>query len=178
LTGKAAERPRSEPQASGVDTTAGEYQASGAATAGLLRPAQPADAARLAAVGAACFGSPWGEPSLCSALAEAGTAGWVWQPAPIAPPAGYVLARRVGDEVELLHLAVTAPWRGRGAGGALLQRLVAWSRAEAVRAIHLEVADANATARRLYARHGFVAVGCRPRYYGDEDAILMRLELP
>jgi ribosomal-protein-alanine N-acetyltransferase len=43
--------------------------------------------------------------------------------------------------------------------------------------VYLEVRPANAAARALYASLGFEATGLRPRYYGDEDAVLMTRDL-
>jgi ribosomal-protein-alanine N-acetyltransferase len=45
------------------------------------------------------------------------------------------------------------------------------------RLVHLEVRPSNATARTLYRSLGFRETGRRPRYYGDEDALLMTLDL-
>jgi ribosomal-protein-alanine N-acetyltransferase len=39
------------------------------------------------------------------------------------------------------------------------------------------VRPSNAAARALYGSLGFVEVGHRPRYYGNEDAVIMALEL-
>ena len=43
----------------------------------------------------------------------------------------------------------------------------------------LEVRQSNGAAQRLYARHGFVTIGRRRRYYQapPEDAVVMRLTL-
>ena len=43
--------------------------------------------------------------------------------------------------------------------------------------MHLEVRPSNAAARTLYRSLGFRETGRRPRYYGDEDALLMTLDL-
>lgn len=86
--------------------------------------------------------------------------------------AGYVLARRVVDELHVLSLAVAGPLRRRGLGRALLATLeAAWPGAATVQ---LEVRDANAAARAFYAALGYREVGRRRRYYPDgEDAILL-----
>ena len=43
--------------------------------------------------------------------------------------------------------------------------------------IFLEVRDSNKVARGLYERSGFTEIGVRTNYYGDEDAIVMKLDL-
>jgi GNAT superfamily N-acetyltransferase len=57
------------------------------------------------------------------------------------------------------ELFVARSVRERGVGGAALQLVAAEARAMGVRALSLEVTRSNATARRLYARNGFVARG-------------------
>jgi len=43
--------------------------------------------------------------------------------------------------------------------------------------VHLEVRPTNWAAISLYESLGFSTTGRRPRYYGDEDALLMTLNL-
>ena len=43
--------------------------------------------------------------------------------------------------------------------------------------MHLEVRPTNAAAITLYESLGFAQTGRRRRYYGDEDALLMTLDL-
>jgi ribosomal-protein-alanine N-acetyltransferase len=45
------------------------------------------------------------------------------------------------------------------------------------RRVHLEVRPSNSAARALYETLGFSPTGLRRRYYGDEDALLMTLDL-
>ncbi|MDA8107519.1 MAG: GNAT family N-acetyltransferase [Betaproteobacteria bacterium] len=54
------------------------------------------------------------------------------------------------------RMAVLAEWRGRGVGGALLERLVEEARARGMREVAL---SAQTHALGFYARHGFTAEG-------------------
>src|ERR671917_341067 len=45
------------------------------------------------------------------------------------------------------------------------------------RRVYLEVRPSNLAARALYDSLGFVQTGVRPGYYGDEDALLLTLDL-
>ena len=54
------------------------------------------------------------------------------------------------------RLAVSAAWRGRGVGGALLERLIALARERGHRRV---VLNAQTHALAFYERHGFAPVG-------------------
>ncbi len=90
--------------------------------------------------------------------------------------AGYVVARHVADEGEILNLGVEGARRGRGIGRALVSAVLHVLRARGATAVYLEVRQSNAAARHLYARLGFQAVGRRKGYYRrpSEDAIVLR----
>ena len=80
------------------------------------------------------------------------------------PAAGFTLSRGVADEEELLLIAVHPDHRGRGIGGALLERFVAAARARGARRLFLEMREGN-RAEALYRRYGFESVGRRRHYY-------------
>lgn len=90
--------------------------------------------------------------------------------------AGYVVARAVADEGEILNLAVAPAGRRHGVGRALVRAVLHALGTRGVRDVFLEVRESNAAARALYAAHGFREVGRRPRYYRRpaEDAIILR----
>jgi ribosomal-protein-alanine N-acetyltransferase len=77
---------------------------------------------------------------------------------------GFALSRGAVDEEELLLIAVDPRHRGRGIGGAMLERLAAEARARGVTRLFLEMREGN-SAEMLYRRHGFASVGRRPHYY-------------
>lgn len=93
--------------------------------------------------------------------------------------AGYVVARAIAGEAEILNLAVAPGARRRGVGRALVLAVLHALGAAGAREVFLEVRESNAGARALYAAHGFREVGRRPRYYRRpvEDAILLRAAL-
>lgn len=93
---------------------------------------------------------------------------------------GFLMARRTGDEMEILNLAVEPALRRRGLAGRMLKAALAFGRAWGVRKAFLEVRESNAAAMAFYRRHGFAMVGRRPRYYSSplEDALLLARDLP
>lgn len=131
----------------------------------------------VAAMHRSCFPEdPWDASALDQILALAGAfARLAWQ---ADDPVGFVLARDLGGEVEILSLGVLPQWRRRGIGRALLDDVVAETRRRDGSSVVLEVAAANTAAQRLYAGAGFVRVGRRPGYYRDggsgADALILR----
>ena len=92
---------------------------------------------------------------------------------------GFLAARVVADEMEILNLAVDPDERGRGVGGALLGTAIEHGRRSGSRRAFLEVRESNRRAQRFYERHGFAVCGRRSRYYThpEEDALLMACTL-
>ena len=80
---------------------------------------------------------------------------------------------------DLLTIATVPAARGRGIASFMLTELVATVRELGCPDVLLEVRQSNEAAQRLYARHGFVPIGRRRRYYQapPEDAVVMRLTL-
>jgi [ribosomal protein S18]-alanine N-acetyltransferase len=93
---------------------------------------------------------------------------------------GYICFLMVGDEIQLLNLAVHPEKKRQGLGERLLSRMIAKGVAQGVRSVWLEVRPSNMSARNLYKKLGFQEAGIRPNYYPEtkEDAILMSLTLP
>ena len=88
---------------------------------------------------------------------------------------GQIGVRHVLDELHITTIAVRPEYRRRGHARALIgAALAAYPKATHV---HLEVRPTNAAAVTLYESLGFRKTGRRPRYYGDEDALLMTLNL-
>jgi ribosomal protein S18 acetylase RimI-like enzyme len=63
------------------------------------------------------------------------------------------------DAVELISMWVAPEARDGGVGAALIRGVEEWAAAQGVRALALDVREANAHALALYAREGFVDVG-------------------
>jgi ribosomal protein S18 acetylase RimI-like enzyme len=110
--------------------------------------------------------------------------GWVAEriggAAPSAPVvAGFLVARSILPEVEILNLAVAPAFRRHGMGTDLFDAALGWARGAGATHAILEVRAANDGALRLYHRHGFVVAGRRARYYANpvDDALLLTAEL-
>jgi ribosomal-protein-alanine N-acetyltransferase len=88
---------------------------------------------------------------------------------------GHIGVRHVLGELHVTTIAVRPEHRRRGHARALVSAAIAAY--PLARCVHLEVRPTNAAAITLYESLGFRATGRRPRYYGDEDALLMSLDL-
>lgn len=100
----------------------------------------------------------------------------------IARPGGFAIGHALGPEVELLTLAVDPPQRRQGLARALMTAFHAESSARGAEEVFLEVAEANAPARALYAACGYAQTGRRRRYYRHpdgtrSDALILRRSL-
>lgn len=92
---------------------------------------------------------------------------------------GFLIARQMRDEAEVLNLAVAPENRRRGEGGALLRAAVVEFRKRGVRRVFLEVRESNAAGIAFYEKHSFSQAGRRERYYREpvEAAIVMEILL-
>ena len=142
-----------------------------------VTPLPAGAAAPLAAMHRVCFpDDPWDADSLGRVLQLSGGFGYLaWEDE---RPAGFLLARDLGGEIEVLSIGVLPERRRQGIGRALLASLAAAAARRHSLSIVLEVATGNAAARRLYADFGFAQVGRRPHYYrsrnGIADALILR----
>lgn len=88
---------------------------------------------------------------------------------------GYVFYHGVADEMVIINIAVKPCYQGRGWGEYLLVESLGIMHAKGVRSFYLDVRVSNYKARKLYEKHGFLAIGTRKNYYSnpEEDAIVM-----
>ena len=78
---------------------------------------------------------------------------------------GFVLARAVAGEAEILSIGVVPAHRRKGLGRRLLSTAAVEARRRGAARLFLEVASDNAPALALYRRAGFAKVGRRAGYY-------------
>ena len=90
---------------------------------------------------------------------------------------GHIGLKLISGEAHVVTLAVRPERRRRGFARALIEGALGDPVSAGARYLHLEVRPSNVAARALYRSLGFDETGIRPRYYGDEDALLMTLDL-
>jgi len=129
------------------------------------------DVTALAALHAASFPDPWSAQAIRELFAGRGVFAFCL-------PDGFILARAVGDEAEILTLAVTPAARRLGHGRSLIRAAARHAGKLGASGLFLEVAENNIAAQALYRGQGFVAVGRRKAYYGAQDADVLKVILP
>lgn len=134
-----------------------------------VAPLSAAHAPACAAIHAASFAHAWSPTDLESLIADRGVLADGLFLGDLKRPKGFVLSRAVIDEAEILTIALEPAARGGGQSRTLLDRHLETLRRQGVARLHLEVDEANAPARRLYERFGFVQVGRREGYYARAD---------
>lgn len=142
----------------------------------LLRPAVESDLREVVLIERACFADPWSEESFRRLLAGEPAIFLVAVFPPDSAIAGYAIAFSVGEDAEVLNVAVEPNFRGKGLAGQMLDAVLIEMSARGVRTAFLEVRESNRAARALYGSRGFSEIGRRSSYYRRpvEDALVMR----
>ena len=152
------------------------------APAGLhIEPAQAKDADAAAKLHAAGFYRGWPREEFAAYITGEGTPVYVACDAK-RKIAGFSMLRHLGDDVELITIAVDNKWRKRGVGGALMRAMIDDLLMSPAKKLFLEVAADNAAALKLYGKFGFQKVSERKGYYPRPDgtpatAIVMARDL-
>jgi [ribosomal protein S18]-alanine N-acetyltransferase len=92
---------------------------------------------------------------------------------------GFIVARRIADEIHVNNVAVRPEYRRSRIGENLLRAVLSWGREQDSAQAVLEVRAQNIAAQKLYQACGFEVIGRRRRYYKApvEDALLMSVSL-
>ncbi len=115
------------------------------------------------------FGEAWTAPQCAGLLPMSGV--WLSLAREQEAVVGFALARVVGDEAELLLLAVDRSSQRKGVGQMLLDRFATVAASKGAEQLHLEVREGN-HAVSLYRRNGYREVGRRRNYYSGRDGQL------
>lgn len=142
-----------------------------------IRRASPADAAAIAPLEKRCFSDPWSEAAFEELLRLSYVVALVAEEGERIE--GYLIARVIAGEAEILNLAVAPEARRTGLGRKLLDRGLVRLGKKGAERVWLEVRESNSAARGLYQRRGFVDAGRRAKYYRApiEDALVLQLPL-
>ncbi len=123
-----------------------------------------------------CFVDPWSENSVASELKNPLS---LWLVAMDGQQlAGYIGSQSVGEEADMMNVAVHPDFRKNGIGRMLIMQLIETLKTKGIHCLTLEVRASNVPAIDLYEKLDFKRIGCRPNYYRHprEDALIMRKE--
>jgi [ribosomal protein S18]-alanine N-acetyltransferase len=89
---------------------------------------------------------------------------------------GFVVARIIAEDAEILNTAVDPAHRRQGIGTALLSAAISSAQTQNAKGIHLEVRESNSAAISFYRQHGFEQTAERRGYYNSptENAVVMK----
>lgn len=90
---------------------------------------------------------------------------------------GFLEYSIIMDEAELYEIAIREGYQGRGFSKKLMDYFIDTCKENGINTIFLEVNNINTKAISLYKKFGFVEYSVRKRYYGDNDAILMKKKI-
>ena len=117
----------------------------------------------------ACFKQPWSLESLRDDICDNELSHYIVAEVD-GIAAGYCGIHVIYNEGHILNVAVHPEYRKRGVGRGLLETVFMQT---GLPFYTLEVRVSNEDAIGLYTKLGFVTLGRRPRYYGNEDALIM-----
>ena len=133
-----------------------------------IEPAQPRDADAVAKLHAQSFYRGWPRQDIESYIIDPDTPTLVACDAKH-KLAGFAMLRILGDDVELMTIAVDPKFRGKGLGNALLKACFEDLLMTPVKRMVLEVAADNPAAIKLYQKLGFEKISERKGYYARPD---------
>jgi [ribosomal protein S18]-alanine N-acetyltransferase len=136
-----------------------------------VREMTTADVAAVAELEARAFDDPWSPATFFEELSTPGRHYSVVEEAGRVVAYGGVM--HVDGDVHVMTIAVEPKFARRRIGTRLLLALVEEAIDRGARNLTLEVRVSNEPALALYKRFGFATAGVRPRYYTDEDALVM-----
>lgn len=139
----------------------------------MIRRMEAADLEQVCAIETLCFSVPWSRAVFQDSFSRAEYMYFV--AVSEGQIAGYCGLLRIGEEGDVVNVAVHPDRRKRGIGRSMLEVLLQAGRENGISAFTLEVRVSNTAAIHMYEKAGFVPVGVRRGYYEkpQEDALIM-----
>lgn len=127
------------------------------------------DSARICEIRKECFEDFWSEQDFSEMLSNHLYFGFVEEN-------GFILCRKISNEIEIITFAVLHQARRNGIGRRLLDTVI--NQCNDGDTIFLEVAENNIAALNLYRSCGFLQIAIRKNYYqfvsGSQNAVIMK----
>jgi ribosomal-protein-alanine N-acetyltransferase len=144
----------------------------------MIRLANENDILRILEIEREAISPPWSQEALLSEIRKADSY-FVVAVAASHAISGFAILREVGNDGELLQIAVDGNAQRRGIGDSLMGAVLDFAKDNTFESVFLEVRSSNKAAVRLYEKHGFKPVRTRKGYYDNpvEDALVMVREV-
>ena len=132
---------------------------------------------QVAQIERACFSDPWSEKAIAGEITNPLSMWFVAMDGDRV--IGYIGSQSVLGEADMMNVAVSEEFRGKGIGEKLVVSLIDGLKENDVYRLTLEVRVSNTPAIKLYEKLGFNPIGRRPNYYyhPKEDAFILGKEL-
>lgn len=114
-----------------------------------------------------CFPTYWNSDAFTGFFSVAGTRALVTDAAD--GIAGMIVWRVVGEQADIMTLAVLPPYRRQGMARLLVEQALAYAKNAGATTFFLDVEDGNTPAIRLYESYGFTVLRRRKLYYQKPD---------
>lgn len=88
---------------------------------------------------------------------------------------GFIQITELYENIEIIYLVVNVEYQRQKIGTALLNYIFTNGATDSI--ITLEVRSNNIGAISFYEKMGFKRISVRPRYYGEEDAVIMQRKM-
>ena len=129
----------------------------------------------IVAIDEQCFKNPWTWESMVFEISHPLSVSVVeWRDGKVV---AFAVGRVIADEAEVMKIATLEKYRRQGIARLMMTELLDKMREKGALTCYLEAASKNDAAIALYKSLGFEEIFVRKLYYGDDDAISMRLTL-
>jgi len=118
----------------------------------------------LTTIHAQCFNKPWEKDQFTTLLNLSSTFGFIDEK-------GFILCSDLGQDIEILTLAVLPNSRRQGVGSELIHEVQQLMKIQNKKNLFLEVNCTNEAAIALYKKNGFQPNGIRKNYYHEKSMV-------
>lgn len=88
---------------------------------------------------------------------------------------GFIHVVKLYENLEIINIVVDCSYRRKGIGYNLLMYAISYF--VDLQSVFLEVRESNVNAISLYDKAGFSVISKRDKYYGNEDALIMKRDV-
>ena len=88
---------------------------------------------------------------------------------------GFIHINKLYENIDIVNIIVNKNYRDKGIGTKLLNYIV--DNYKDINSIMLEVRESNNAAIEFYKKNNFKVINVRKKYYGNEDALIMKRDV-